>query len=267
MAAATADLPADIRLMNATANILWIGVALGVLAMAMAWAARWPLFNVRTIRIEGDVARNSVSTIRANAAPHLSGNLFTLDLAASKKAFESVPWVRRAVVRRVWPDQLVVQLEEHRAAALWQQNDGSERLVNSYGEVYEANLGDVEDDPLPKLHGPDGSARPMLELYQRIEPLFAQIDAHVETLGLSGRGSWRVELDNGAELELGRGGADEVLQRTARFVRTVPQVTAQFQRPLEYADLRHTEGYAVRLKGISTTVDAPAKSKRKRSTH
>jgi cell division protein FtsQ len=261
MAAAAAPLPADIRLMQATANILWVAVALGLVAMAVAWAARWQVFAVRSIRVEGEVTRNSVSTIRANAGPRLAGNLFTLDLSAGKQAFESVPWVRQAVVRRIWPDRLAVQLEEHRAAALW----GDERLVNTYGEVFEANLGDVEDDELVTLRGPEGSARTMLALVLQLAPVFEALETRIDTLTLSGRGSWRVALDNGAEVELGRGTADEVLARTQRFVRTVGQVTTQYQRPLEYADLRHGESYAVRLRGISTTAGAPvAKPTRKK---
>ena len=42
---------------------------------------------------------------------------------------------------------------------------------------------------------------------------------------------------------------------------TVTQVTSRYQRPLEYADLRHNDGYAVRLKGI-TTVLTPSKDKK-----
>ena len=76
------------------------------------------------------------------------------------------------------------------------------------------------------------------------------------TLHLSGRGSWRVELDNGATVELGRGSEDEVLARSERFVRTVSQVTGRYRQPLLYADLRHTDGYAVRLRGVSTTAPA-----------
>lgn len=256
-------LPSDIRLMQTTANILWVAVLLGLAALLFAWATRWPLFSVRAIRIEGDVTRNSVATIRANAGPHLAGNLFTLDLAAGKQAFESVPWVRQAVVRRVWPDQLAVRLEEHRAAALW----GDERLVNTHGEVFEANLGDIEDDALVMLRGPDGSARAMLALYHRLLPAFEALDARIEMLTLSGRGSWRVALDSGAEVELGRGGTDEVLARTERFVRTVSTVTAKYDRPLEYADLRHSAGYALRLKGISTSVAAPVAKRGRKPSH
>ena len=66
-----------------------------------------------------------------------------------------------------------------------------------------------------------------------------------------------------AEVELGRGSDDEVIARTQRFVGTVTQVTQRYQRPLEYADLRHNEGYAVRLKGISTTFENSDKTTRK----
>jgi cell division protein FtsQ len=245
-------LPPDVRLMNATASVL-LGIAAVALAgLAMMWVSRQPMFVVRSIRIEGDVTRNSVSTIRANASPKLVGNFFTMDLAAGRRAFESVPWVRHAVVNRIWPNRLAVRLEEHRAAALWGKDDVEDKLVNTFGEVFEANLGDVEDESLPTLVGPEGASARMLTLLNRLGPALAPMQARVETLSLSGRGSWHVVLDTGAEVELGRGSDDEVIERTERFVATVGQVTSRYARPLEYADLRHNEGYAVRMRGVST---------------
>ncbi len=259
-------LPADIRLMNLTAIIFAALGAVAVLALGLLWVAKQPVFAVRAIRIDGDMAHNSALTIRANAAPKLAGNFFTLDLGAARRAFEAVPWVRQAVVRRVWPNRLSVQLEEHRAVALWVNaangDEAADKLVNSFGEVFEANLGDVEDDALPTLRGPEGTSAAMLALFTRLQPVFATMDAHIDALALSGRGSWRVGLDTGAEIELGRGSDDEVLERTQSFIATLPQVTGHFQRALQYADLRHRDGYAVRLKGI-TTVDAAAKSEKK----
>ena len=132
--------------------------------MAVMWLARQPFFAIRSISVDGDVARNSVSTIRANAAPKLAGNFVTMDLRAVRRAFESVPWVRLAVVRRVWPNRLRVQLEEHRPVAIWGSESGAEKLVNSFGEVFEANVGDVEDDNLPTLAGPEGSSAHVLAM-------------------------------------------------------------------------------------------------------
>jgi cell division protein FtsQ len=246
------SLPGDVRLMNATANALFVLFAIGAVVLAAHWLVRQSGFALARIRIEGDVARNSVSTIRANAAPRLAGNFFTADLGSMRQAFESVPWVRQAVVSRVWPNRLVVRLEEHRPAAVWTGDPTTEKLVNTHGEVFEANVGDVEDDGLPTLGGPDGSSAHVLAMWGRLMPVFGRIEAHVDGLTLSQRGSWRAELDSGAEVELGRGSDDEVIARSERFIATVPQVTQRYQRPLEYADLRHRDGYAVRLKGITT---------------
>ncbi|HEY4956772.1 MAG TPA: cell division protein FtsQ/DivIB, partial [Caldimonas sp.] len=221
--------------------------------------ARQPLFAIRAITVDGDTTRNSVSTIRANATPNLAGNFLTMDLASVRRAFESVPWVRVAVVRRVWPNRLRVQLQEHRAVAIWGADNGNDKLVNSFGEVFEANVGDVEDDELPMLAGPDGSSAHALTMLGRIETALAPLGARVEQLALSGRGSWRATLDSGAVVELGRGSDDEVITRAGRFVVTLPQVTGRYQRPLASADLRHTDGYAVRLKGVSTSADKPNK--------
>jgi len=128
----------------------------------------------------------------------------------------------------------------------------ADRLVNAHGEVFEANVGDVEDEKLPSLAGPEGSAAQVLAMYRQVQPVFARLDLNVERLQFSGRGSWRAELDSGAAIELGRGNAEEIVARTERFVRTLTQVTARWRQPLEYADLRHADGYAVRLRGVST---------------
>ena len=220
-------LPADVRLMNLTAQAVFVLAALVLLAAGAAWTARQPLFVMSSIRLEGDVARNSVATIRAVTAPRLAGNFFSMDLDAARAAFESLPWVRHAVVHRVWPNRMVVQLEEHRPVALWKGDEGNDRLVNSFGEVFEANLGDVDEDSLPEFNGEDADAPTVLAMYRRLLPALEGLDAAPARLSLSDRGSWQVLLDNGAEMTLGRGSEDEVLARVpALCARTVTQVSA-----------------------------------------
>jgi cell division protein FtsQ len=256
--------PADIRLMNVAARVLALLGVLAIAATVLVWLARQPVFAVHSIRIEGETTRNSVATIRANALPRLTGNFFTIDLQRARRAFESVPWVRHAVVSRVWPNRLLVRLEEHRPVALWEEagEEDAEKIVNSHGEVFEANLGDVEDDELPVLQGPDGSSAHVLTLLERLSPVLGSIGQRIDTIALSGRGSWRLELDNGAEVQLGRGSDDEVLARTERFAATLGQLTERYQRPLEYADLRHRDAYAVRLKGVTTEAESTNKARK-----
>jgi cell division protein FtsQ len=263
-AAPATPLPPDVRLMHVSASVAFVIAGMVLAAAVVLWLARLPVFSLKSIRLEGEIVRNSVSTIRANATPQLSGNFFTLDLGEARAAFESVPWVRHAVVRRIWPNRLAVRLEEHHAAALWAEENGNDKLVNTAGEVFEANVGDVEDDGLPRFSGPEGSAAQMLQLYGRLQPVLQALDeGGIESMKLSGRGSWRVVLDGGAVLELGRGSDDDVITRAGRFVRTVQQVVQQYERPLQYADLRHPDGYAVRLKGVTTLMTPPPPARKR----
>ncbi len=250
------ELPADVRLTNAVASAIYLLACGAVLVALVLWLSRAPMFQIRGVRVAGELQRVDAQTLRASAAPRLAGNFFSVDLAAARAAFEAVPWVRRATVRRAWPDHLQVTLEEQHAAALWQADERDDRLVNRQGEVFAANVGDVEDEALPTFSGPEGSAAALLSLYRRLQPLLSPQDMEIEQLQLSARGSWRVLLDSGARLELGRGSEEEVLARTQRFVRTLAQVTARYHAPLESADLRHVDGYAVRLRGVSTTAAA-----------
>jgi cell division protein FtsQ len=266
-AAGSGAWPIDIRLMNAVAVLIFAATALALIAAALLWLARTPWFTIRSIELDGEITRNSLNTIAANTRPRLAGNFFSLDLAEARQSFESVPWVRHAVVRRVWPDRLTVTLEEHRPAALWQGGDGSDvaptradRLVNQQGEVFEANVGDVEDEALPIFIGPEGSALLMLQMQRALTPALAALEAEIDHLTLSSRGSWRAGLDSGATLELGRGSVAEVVARSERFVATLPELQRRYGRALEYADLRHADGYALRLRGVVTQA-SPASPK------
>jgi cell division protein FtsQ len=248
--------PFDVRLMNITANALFVVFGLTGAAALAHGVANHQMFAITGIRVSGEVVHTNVPTLRANVTPRLSGNFFTLDLTSARQSFENLPWVRQAVVRRVFPNRIAVELQEHQAVAYWGAEDAS-RLLNSHGEVFEANVGEVEQEALPRLYGPAGQAPEVLAMYRALQPLFAPLELGIEELALSGRGGWTAQLDTGAAIELGRGSDDEVIGRTNRFVRTLTQVTSRYDRrpdAVETADLRHADGYALRLRGVSTVV-------------
>ena len=247
--------PFDVKLMNLAASALFAACFVLLLAAGAWWALRNPLFAIGGITVQGDVAHNNAVTLRANVAPRLAGNFFTVNLAAARQAFEDVPWVRAAVVRRQFPNRLRVQLQEHRAVALWGTENES-RLVNSFGEVFEADTGDLEQEGLPRLAGPEEQSGQVLAMYLALRPLFEPLDLTMERLALTVRGGWQVALDTGAVVELGRGTTEEIAERTQRFVQTLTQVTSRYGRTPEAlvsADLRHADGYALRLRGVTTT--------------
>ena len=257
----TLPAPLDVKLMNLTASVLFMVFALLLVGTAVAWAARHPIFTLQGITVTGEVTHNNALTLRANVSPRLSGTFFTLDIAQARQAFESLPWVRQAVVRREFPNRLKVLLQEHHAVAYW-GSESESQLLNSFGEVFEANVGEVEQEALPRLNGPEREAAQVLVMYQTLQPQFATLDLSLEQLELTARGGWRARLESGTQLELGSGNLTEIQARTQRFLTTLTQVTARYGRSpeaLESADLRHENGYAIRLRGVTTLVAAAPK--------
>ena len=244
-------LPADIRFMNGMSMAFGLLFVVMALVLLISWLFRQPIFNLSAIMVRGDVTHNNAVTLRANVAPRLAGSLFTVNLEQTRAVFESVPWVRKAVVQRHFPDRLKVLLQEHHAVAYWGP-EGDTRLLNSFGEVFEANQAEVESVDLPHLNGPSGQTPLVLQAYRQLSAQFEKLDMQLERLELTGQGSWRARLDSGAALELGHGSIDEIEARTQRFIVTLNQVSSRYGRDLESADLRYGNGYALKLKGVTT---------------
>jgi len=195
-----APLPMDIRLMNAAASLLLVAGGLMCLAAGVWWLARLPVFALQAITVEGEVTRNNPLTLKTNVVPHLSGNFFTLDLAQAREAFEAVPWVRTAVVHREFPNRLRVRLLEQQPLALWGEEGGS-TMLNQQGEVFDANVGEVEAESMPRLKGPDSQSHEVLAMYRTLRPVFQAVDMDMDELELTARGSWRVLTAQGTVIE------------------------------------------------------------------
>ena len=235
--------------LNLIANLLYAVAFLLALYAAVMLVAQLPVFPLREVLILGDARFTGRSDVEALVARDLRGNFFTLDLARARKAFETLAWVRKADLRRHWPDRLEVRLEEHVPLARW----GALGLVNTQGEVFSATY----EGELPEFAGPAGSDKEMAIQYayfcKSLEPL-GRIPTRVS---VSARRAWTLQLDSGLTLELGRVDPED---RLARFVENYPQAAVLLGRRMQHVDLRYSNGFAVRVPEL---VRAEAKDKRK----
>lgn len=233
----------DLRLLNTSANALFaMALALVVYAAGTAFAHS-QVFSLRAIRVQGELSHVNRGQIVEALQGRVSGTFFTVDLEAIRSMFEGIPWVRRAEVRRHWPDGLEVKLEEQVALARWGQ-DKEGRLVNVHGELF---AGQTELD-LPLLGGPAGSEREVTRRYAQFHDLLAPLALDLRTVTLSQRRSWQLKLSNGLTVQLGRDNdKDPTQERLARFVDVYPRTIGRLARRLDYADLRYPNGFALRV--------------------
>lgn len=228
----------------------WRGLAAAAIALGLVGGltagARWALdphtLPVRIVQIRGDLAHVTENQLRDTLRPLVSSSFFLVKPAAIQKAVTGLAWVEAASVRRVWPDAVEVALRERTAEARW--GDGA--LVSLGGEVFSPPL---ESFPpgLPLWHGPPGTHRLLADRYRRMQPLVVTVGLRIVELELDARGAWRVRLDNGLDLALGR---RQEMERLARFVRVYPSGVEAWVQAIEQVDMRYSNGFAVRWREL-----------------
>lgn len=235
------------RQLNFTASALAALALLALLAAAGYWAMQRPMFALRALQVDGDVAHISVPVVRSHVVGQLHGNFFTVDLDRARAAFETIPWVRRASVRRVWPNALAVTVQEYVPLGVW----GEQQFVSVDGDVFTANQAEASED-LPDFSGPLGSAPQVVARYHDFMKWFAALGATPQSVTLSARYAWSVELSNGMHIELGRERTAKTLEeRSQRLIRAWPALTRRWGKEIEYADLRYPNGFALRTASLS----------------
>ena len=231
--------PRSLKWVGAIALVLIIGLGAN---LALNWAARLPGLAVKGVVVKGELRRVKREGFDVLAARVVKGNFFTLDIHNVQNEFESLPWVRSASVRRVWPDQLEVRLEEHVPLARW----GTEALVNEQGELFRA----AYSGELPRFIGPEGSEKEMTAAYLQFQRQLREDDRQAVELVMSPRRAWSIKLESGMVLELGR---TDMRERLARFV-SVDKLMSELKERRGHVDLRYPNGFALKLLG-------PAKNK------
>ena len=93
------------------------GLVVGLGYFLRAEALQNEGFNLVEVEVQGAV-RSRVSEVIERSGLRVGTNLFALNTIEAEQRLSKLGWVRAASVRRIFPDQVVVVLEEHEPVAL-----------------------------------------------------------------------------------------------------------------------------------------------------
>ena len=229
------------------ANFFYALAAVLLLYGVLMVVVHLPIFPLKEVRVEGQMAHVTREQVKLIVSRHLRGNFFTLNLEQARDAFQKLPWVRNVSVRRRWPDKLDVVVEEHQELARW----GNIALVNTYGELFHA----ASDRELPVFYGPGDAVQEVAGKFGVYSNLLAPTGLRVTQLALSPRRAWQIGTDAGMVIELGR---DQMEARLQKFVGVYPKTLGTLNVRVSYADLRYPNGFAVRKPAHVAPAPAPS---------
>lgn len=248
----------NIPLLKKLSNFFFCLFFLAVVVGVGAWLLKKPIYALQLVKVQPMNGKllNHVSdlTVRNIAVPEIRGNFFTADLEEIRQAFESVPWVYRASVRREWPDKLIVSLEEYQPLGSW-RDDG--KLLSTKGEVFTVNMAEAEADyNLKRFSGPEGSGKEVLAQYREFHRRLAEVNLVPAEVRLSDLYAWSVRMENGMLVVFGRDKEPRSLEMMIdRFLKIYPRLVQKFGNRIDRIDMRYANGMAVQLKGSARSDD------------
>jgi len=218
------------------------------LTMMLDWMRdpyQWP---VRTVNIKGEFKHLQQTQLKNEVAPLASEGFFGMNVRAIQERLQNLPWVEQVSVRRVWPDQLSIEVREQRPVAYW----GEKGLLNPLAQVFEPEQS-VDLPVLPRFEGPNGYEQRVLFMYRQLQGMLKPLKLSVGSLRLDARRTWRVQLRNDLTVEIGR---SHPVERIARFVRVYPAILAAGSGQVMSVDLRYSNGFAVRRQQVGTKAES-----------
>ena len=178
----------------------------------------------------------------------LDRGFWQLDLLQLKANIESHSWVRQAVIRRQWPNQLVIGIDEYVAVARWNKH----YLLSATGDVFlPSEIAAFSHLPRLKVASlrADQQQRPSRETIKEAVTWFNQFQKPLTYYGLSvveqaqlDDGDFLLLLSNGLTLVLG---ADQLTSRFDRFLTLLDGALIEKLDDIEVIDLRYVNGLSV----------------------
>lgn len=236
------ELPEDLETEAGERTRSWLPWVAGLTAAVALLGGGWLALTlsgadlIREVRIEGVFERVDAAEVESAIRPYLQSSLAAFELEGAKQAIESIPWVARARVERVWPDQLRLRVWERQPFARWSET----KLLDSESRAFQP-VGDLPEG-LPQLSGPEGTETLVAETFRQLS--LRLVDSEFGLVGLSrdARGEWSARTATEIELRFGRG---DPVQALETLMGPAQQALRDRMAEVAYVDLRYTNGFSV----------------------
>jgi len=187
-------------------------------------------FVIERVDVMGE-GRLSEEDVRRALGVYAGDYLFGIDMDGAQKSIESLSWVDRAVVRRLWPDRIVVQIIERQPYALW-QHKGEIKVVDAKG----TSISDADAAQFTKLTLFVGeTAGQQAASIRQVMDEFPQIAPRVESFVNVSDSRWDMILDDGALRVML---PEENMRKALRHLQSLQAQTQILDRKIETIDMR-----------------------------
>ena len=248
------------RALNLFSLVIGSLTFLYLLFLCYSWVISHKHFTLKNVVLEvvnNDNPNLDTQEIQQAIKTTLNGTTLSTDLKMMVELILDNPWVEQVVVRRVWPDTIVLRLQERRIIALW----NNKYLISELGEVINipaSNYRKVEKKLgcyLIKIEGPESFLGKIVDRAEIANNLLTTINKQLLHLRLTEQFSWEGKTTGGMTLRFGGDDLQGPMQyRLENFTKSYPNLANKLEKKdtglpeIHYVDLRYAKGFAIRTK-------------------
>ena len=161
------------------------------------WVARSLGLGVAVVTVSG-TTHMSEPRILAIAGIDASRSLPFFDVAEAKSRLEADPLIKQASVRKLYPNQVVIEIVERTPYAVWQKDGDVSAIAADGAPIDEVADGRYADLPFVVGEGANGRVREYVQLLDAMDELKPRVEAGV----LVGQRRWNLRLRSGVDVKL-----------------------------------------------------------------
>lgn len=219
---------------------LFIATPIALLVSGNYWMKDPQHLTIKSVVVTGYLKVLNKKLLQPVIEDFVKTNLHLLDTKGLEQAVEKNEWVNSASLTKVWPDKLIVKIREHKPVAFW----GKSAMLSQQGEIIKAVLSEKKGE-LPLLYSPEKKGRNMAIEFLKIRDLMKDFPVKLVEFKEDARGSWKIKLENGLIVKIGR---LEHVKRMKRFMVGYREKLGSVVDKIHTVDLRYTNGFAVKWK-------------------
>ena len=166
-----------------------------------------------------------------------SKSFFDIDLNHLKNKLEKIEWVRKINVRRSYPNEIIIDIEEHTPILRW----NNKMYINKYGEKFNASK---IDKSIPILISDESRINEVFAYFKLFNEKLSsrKLDFKITKIMENEIRSLAISLSSGINIQLG---SKDVNNKIPLFFEIYKSLNTRDLNKIRYIDMRYTNGFSV----------------------
>ena len=166
-----------------------------------------------------------------------SKSFFDVDLNYLKNKLEKIEWVRKINVRRSYPNEIIIDIEEHTPILRW----NNKMYINKYGEKFNASK---IDKSIPILISDESRINEVFAYFKLFNEKLSsrKLDFKITKIVENEIRSLTISLSSGINIQLG---SKDVNNKIPLFFEIYKSLNTRDLNKIRYIDMRYSNGFSV----------------------